>query len=50
MIYLMNLIMDGAHLFPYILPTLSLEIIILTVDTSIVTFILSDGAGSIWGK
>ena len=42
--------MASSHLFPYPLPKLSLDVIIFTITTVIIIFLLSEGVGSIWGK
>ena len=42
--------MGGSHLFPHPLPKIEIDIIILTVTTKIMKFILSKGVGRIWVK
>ena len=46
----MNLIINGTHIFPHILPILALDIIMLTVTATIMSFILREGVGRKWEK
>ena len=47
MVYTMNIIMTRADILPYLLPTLALGIIIITITMVIMMFFLREGVGRI---